>query len=458
MKTNKSILRRLYVMACILVMAATTMLAQTTDNALTVKEKNGKVGLVFNEGNKNETILPCNYDLIHDYGNGLFAVQRNGKFGLIFCSVSRQYGVAAAGMVWLLPCNFEKYGIIKIGNPQSTFAVKVNGKWGIITGNHGEYGEKTENKDGWKTNLECEYDSIVGSDLHSDIVVEDSYFFATIMKDGKWGAIIMSVNSTKPDYELPCEYDDISYLSDGKELNIGYKVTKGNKCGLVSKDYFKVLIPCEYDSFPTYFQIGLGVFLEVETNGKIGIYSLNMGKLIIPPGDYASGSEETFKDRITLTRVDGSKASFDLNGNKVNAIWGQRVDAQHFNKMGSGEFFYVSKATSGPYTAIVNKNDKVIVNLANTKIVGYNETQNVWYAKRNGKIGAINGKTGGIIAPFAFNGTVGPYSGNGNVCVYKDGTPKITYYIYSPSGKLIIQKAFTTSQKLQRERFFQDYL
>lgn len=379
MKTNKSILRRPCIMACLFMLTALVASAQSTSPTLTVKEKKGKVGLTVKDLIFSTKVLPYEYDSIQALGKDLFRVTKGSLHGLFYCKINPAYPKAAsepADTKWLVPCDYEDYHYYG----RNTI-VKKDGKWGVIHSD--DFGNLIQN-------VPCQYDGLSLDKNRTSIKVVDGdtlisdwgselYFFSK--QNGKKGYLSFTYDNNQYK-ELPCKYDGVKTLHSDNEY-IGLIIIDYGRYGLASIDDYRILIPCENDntSFRYYNEVGFHKDMEVIKDGKVGIYSMSHNKMLIPFGDYKSGSEEYTGNgnnvRMNLTRNDGTTATFDALGNLLTnaTAWGQRVDAQRFNKMGSGEFFYVSKATSGPYTAIVNKNDKVIVNLANTKIVGYNETQ-----------------------------------------------------------------------------------
>lgn len=506
MKTKNNLLKWLLSAMCLVLLSVFTVSAQTSEPQLKVKQKNGKFGLTVKDGFLTKKILPYEYDSIvsvfSDRIYNFFSVYKDNKEGLFNCSVDTyyngKYNEVKTDTAWILPCAYDslwaadglkrlypfqngKIGAIslsfrpivkKVIMPCEYDDCKIAGdiyllrkgdKWGVSS--YGEYSNKLVE------NIPFEYDEIT-----LDVQRGFSDIYAYLKKDGKWGYTIVTPIYSYKDYTfplIPCEYDRITtcYIGDNGSLTSketgeakGMLLQKGNKYGWASAkaspktNNFEILLPCEYDNISS-MNLNYAYYLEIQKDSKVGLFSLSENKIIIPLGDYVAGSETPVGDRITMSRVDGKSESYDRKGNKSQVVWAQRVDAQKFLNMGSGDFFYVSKTADGPYTAIVNKNDKVIVNLANTKVKGYVTNSNTFYCLRNGKIGVISGATGAIIAPFSFDGFLDPKIGRSDrVLVYKNTNTGQTLSVYTTAGKLLAQRAFRNSQPYAMERFLKDYL
>jgi hypothetical protein len=76
---------------------------------------NGKLGLVNNTGKE---IVPCDYDYIGEFSNGLAPVMQNGKYGYVKMKTGQE----------IIPCDYDYIGEFSNG----LVPVMRNGKYGYV--------------------------------------------------------------------------------------------------------------------------------------------------------------------------------------------------------------------------------------------------------------------------------------------------------------------------------------
>ena len=258
-------------------------LRQQPDNFFIIHQEKGKWGFIDKTGN---IVIPCIYNKVDDFHDGLAKVRKNGKWGFIDrtgneiipcvydnCSDFKEglaqiekegeYGfIDKAGNV-VIPCIYDdvddfrdglarvrkdgKYGFIdKVGNEitpcvyddyynfkEGLARVQTKGKWGVI--------DKVGNEI-----TPCIYDDI--DDFHEGL--------ARVKKDDKYGFIDKVGNET-----TPCIYDDVDDFHEGLAI-----IKKDDKYGFIDKAGIEV-IPCIYDRV-CYFHEGLA---RVKKEAKWGV-------------------------------------------------------------------------------------------------------------------------------------------------------------------------------------------
>lgn len=524
---NKCMLRMLIAMMCLLLLAVVQAPAQSSEPpTLKIKEKKGKYGVylkdLINLGKiipyEYDTIIPlktnnqkgdylfllerdnkfgivhgvihthgkdlptadaneilaCEYDSIYpDTIRNLYSVKKNGKVGLVTFKTNYNYDKATDYVMWLLPCSYEEAAVLFNYSTDTktiiTYKVGNGGKYGVAN----YVGDRFSDGNSFMECLPCQYE-----DVAVDSVLSSSTQYIKMKENGKYGYAILDYYSDKPLATLPCEYDKIEPLTTNGVISSALAIIleKNGKEGLASKKDLSVMLPCEYDRFPTYYNDDLRgrILLEAVNGDNMGILDLSSQKMLIPIGNYKSGSGSLLSDRINLTKTDGTTTSFDMNGKPLAGVaWAQMKDAWRDLNSRTREFFYVSKKADGPYTAIVNKNDKVIVNLTNTTVLKYWSNHNVFFIKRNGKVGVISAITGNLIVPCSYNGFWGDKNTkpinlsddimemevkSDRIVMYNNTTTGKTFSVFYTNGKLIVRKTFRNSDRIGFKHFMQDYM
>lgn len=190
-------------------------------------EKDGKWG--YKAGFKE--CIPCIYEKVHDFSEGIAAVCLNGKFGCI-----NKLGDT------VIPFNYDCIRYFSEGSAPAS----LNGRWGFIDNSN-------------KVIIPFEY--------------EDAYPFhnglASVRRNGKWGLI----NKTGK-LIVPFKYDDAITEYNFKD---GYVIAKHNgKCGVLDEKW-NVVIPFMYeDAFWKAQEL-----IQVKFHGKWGFIDKS-NKVVVP--------------------------------------------------------------------------------------------------------------------------------------------------------------------------------
>ncbi|MBQ7020051.1 MAG: WG repeat-containing protein, partial [Bacteroidales bacterium] len=180
---------------------------------------NNKVG--FADLETREVIIPCKYDFISSFREGMASIKMNGKYGYIDKS-GRE----------VIPCRYDDAYSFSEGMA----SIKMNGKYGYI------------DKSGREV-VPCRYD-------HAYPFTEG---MAIVKMNGKYGYIDKSGREV-----VPCRYDDASYLYEGFA-----KVRINGKWGYIDRS--GEVVPCRYDDASDFCE-GMA---RVEMNGKYGYIDIS---------------------------------------------------------------------------------------------------------------------------------------------------------------------------------------
>ena len=173
-------------------------------------------------------VIPCVYDTVDSFSEGLALVGQEGKCGFI----------DKTGAV-VVPLKYDAAGSFSNG----LAAVQRNGKWGYI--------DKTG-----KVVVALEYNTVTSF----------SEGLAAVEQDGKWGFL-----DTTGAVAVPLRYDAVNSFSEGLAV-----VRRNWKFGFIDKTG-KVVVPLEYDDDDS-FSDGLAV---VQQGWKYGIID-KTGAVIVP--------------------------------------------------------------------------------------------------------------------------------------------------------------------------------
>ncbi len=255
-------------------------------------KKNSKWGFIDKFGKE---VIPCIYDAVMVFGDGLARVKKNGKWGFMDKSGKE-----------VIPCIYDHISSFCIGFT----GVKKNGKWGFID----KFGKEV---------IPCIYDDVSGFcigftgvkkngkwgfiDKTGKEVIPCSYDYigsiceglARVEKNGKWGFIDLSVKEV-----IPCNYDVVSNFWQGY-----CNVWKNGKCGIIDKTG-KEVIPCSY-KYIWDFHDGLAKFKK---NGKYGFVD-KTGKEVIPP--IYRYAENFYRGRVKVRKGLFVTYYIDKTGRKV---------------------------------------------------------------------------------------------------------------------------------------------
>lgn len=248
-------------------------------------------------------VVPCEWDSVANFSEGMAKVKRNGKSGFIDKSgrliIPCDWDDASSfseGLAWVKKNNkqffidkmgkivFECDGAWVLPSPRFTeglLMVKENGKMGFI--------DKTG-----KFAIPCkwEYDS---SGWHSAF----NNGFLVVGKNGKKGMIDKTGKMV-----IPYKWDSLNYFYDG----LAYAVDTNGKFGYVDKTG-ALIIPCIWD-YACKFSEGLAF---VKQNDKYGAIDKS-GNLVIPcVWDNAWG----FSEGLATVEQDDKYGVIDKSGNLV---------------------------------------------------------------------------------------------------------------------------------------------
>ncbi len=257
-------------------------------------KRNEKWGYINKDGKE---IVPCIYDDddLGDYSEGLIGLKQGTKWGFInekgqnialfiyddadkfsegMAKVenNEKYGYINAEGQEIIPCIYDNAYNFSEGMAM----IKKGDKWGYIN---------TEGKE----IIPCEYDSVI-SYLEGMIMIKnlDMDYIDTEIKEGSMYDYIYSFSegmamvrkgekcgyiNTEGKEIIPCVYDNVHNFSEGIA-----KVKKGEKWGCINIEG-KEIIPCVYEDY----NIGdcLGGLIAVKKEGKWGQLD-KMGKEVIP--------------------------------------------------------------------------------------------------------------------------------------------------------------------------------
>jgi serine/threonine protein kinase len=227
-------------------------------------EKDKKWGFINKAGNE---VIPCIYDYAENFSEGLACVKKDGMFGFIDKEEKEVIPIIYDGAE-----NFS----------EGLACVKKGNYWGYIN-KEGEivvpfihdiahsFSEGLAHVGGFRLYSGGFFIKKNGTEViplkYYDGVNDFSEGLAPVKKNGKWGFIDKSGNEV-----IPCIYDDAENFSEE-----GFAaVKKGKKWGFINKAGNEV-IPCIYD-YVDDFSEGLA---PVEKNGKSGFID-KAGKEVIP--------------------------------------------------------------------------------------------------------------------------------------------------------------------------------
>jgi|GEM_PF-1027479 len=230
-----------------------------------------------------QEIIPPEYDMIHNYGEGFIGAKKGGKWGYIDTLDQVQ-----------LPFEFESVSVFENGRA----VVERNGKTGVI------------DKSG-KTLISFNYQSLYLDDATGWYIAE---------KKDKTGMIDQRGRET-----IPFEFDDIDNFS---EVNEGYAlVIYKDKTGMIDVKG-NIIIQARYDKI---FECKNG-YCGVELNKKYGMVALQNGKEILEPkydglGNFSEDGIAIYKKNIPGVYYTNAKFGFvNTSGKEITAAKYEKVE------------------------------------------------------------------------------------------------------------------------------------
>ena len=231
------------------------------DNELFRAQKNGYLGFTNKYGIE---VVPCIYDNVSNFSEGLASVKKDGKWGFIDKNGKE-----------IIPCIYYEVG----GFSEGLAKVKKDDKWGYI------------NKEG------KEITPLIYDEVHNF-----SEEFSSVKIDGKWGLIDKTGKEV-----IPCIYDDFNgAFSEGLA-----PFEKDGKWGYINKEG-KDVIPYIYNE-ARFFSEGLA---PVEKDGKWG-YINKEGKEVIP---LIYDNAWSFSEGLSPIEKDGKWGYIDKKGYEIISL------------------------------------------------------------------------------------------------------------------------------------------
>ena len=233
---------------------ASTQLEETTrlrsSNGLIIKKVNGKYGFVNEKG---KIVIPCKYDEVYDFSEGLAAVRKGDYWGF--------WGFINSKGEEVIPCKYDNAKPFKNGyaaveqleyeDGEPILSVEPDPHWGVI------------DKNG-KVIIPFNYDFHYGFD--------DEPFFSD-------GIAIMSDSTEKKGYInldgkiiAPCKYDiarpfsnGVAYVCFDKYLgDRGNKARYENYQGYVDKNGTEALVKCGEKEGTIHYKFGMKIIEDIE--------------------------------------------------------------------------------------------------------------------------------------------------------------------------------------------------
>ena len=221
------------------------------------RDGNGKWGFIDKSGNE---VVPCKYDYVYSFSEGLARVRLDGKEGFIDKSGNE-----------VIPLKYDEAEDFSEG----LAVVELDGKYGFIDKNGNEV-------------VPCTYDR-----AH-----DFSEGLAFVGLDGKCGFIDNSGNVV-----VPLKYDDAKSFSEGLA-----RVCLDGKWGFIDKSG-KVVIPCKY-GWADKFSEGRA---RVCLGGKDGFIDKSGNEVVPLKYDEA----HSFSEGLAVVRLGGKYGFIDKSGNEV---------------------------------------------------------------------------------------------------------------------------------------------
>ena len=279
----------------------------TPQTGISIVKKDNKYGLIDQEG---KIIIPLKYEQIDTFQDYGYKVKIGDKYGLVDQNDKE-----------ILPIVYDRF--ISAG-PYYYVVVKDN-KYGIIDHNG-------------NIMIPFEYDHIKS---------EESQDFYIATKNHKVGVIDISGKEM-----IPFEYSQLSYSSDKflamKDQKRGTIDLKGN-----------VIIPFIYDYY--------GIDGVAKKDGKFGM--IDEKNNIIIPFEYDENaiSDTIFHCGLYQVKKNGKYGAFDTKGNIIIPLIYDSIYELESNLYYDENKFL--KVTKGGKTAIIDKNNKIIVDYTYNKII-----------------------------------------------------------------------------------------
>ena len=326
-------------------------------------------------------IVPCKYDAVYDYSEGLAAVELNGKWGYIDKTgkevIPCQYddtwgfedGLAAVAIktsdgdqhgfidkTGKVVVPFGKYENLTLGFSEGMASVDINGKWGFID-------------TAGKEVIPGRYDW--AEDFREGLAV--------VVRDDKWGYIDQTGKEV-----IPCQFSGQAlWFSEGlAAVGVGEAWEEGTY-GYIDRTG-KVVVPCEYDSSWDFCE-GM---VRVMRGEKVGFADATGKEVVSCKYDDAND----FSEGLATVMLNGKCGYIDKTGKEVIPC---RYDAADDFSEGLAAVMLNGKC------GYIDKTGKEVIPLQYDGVGGF--SQGLAGVMLNGKCGYID-KTGKEMIPFRYDG------------------------------------------------------
>ena len=278
--------------------------------------ENKKMGFINKTGKE---IIPCIYENVSNFSEGLAAVQKNGKWGFI-----DKTGKEVIPFIYTGVNDVFKKGVA---------VVRIYGKTGLI--------DKTG-----KEIIPCFYDYIyIGDYINGNIF--------SVYKNRKIGFIDITGKVI-----TPCIYDFVNVFKDGFAFVAVGDIYEKAKWGVIDETG-KEVIPCIYE-YGDVFNDGLAI---VKKDGKWGVIDTT-GKIIASFKDWFG----YFNDGLASVQKDGKWGFIDKTGNTV-------IPFIYDDDQDSWRYFFekgVSFAKKDGKWGLIDKTGKILAPFIYDNFYGFN--------------------------------------------------------------------------------------
>lgn len=428
-------------------------------NRAYIVKKKDKYGIISNEGND---ILSVKYDKILSANEFISFVQaKNGPIQMIFNDRQRifaqkieyaaiysdlaiikangKFGVVNSQLV--IPLEYDSIFVTATDGGSASTKAKMNRKRSSAIDNFGNFslGTLLTIQKGGKYGLAEPDGTIIYAADNDDAYNQRAYKYFTVKKGNLYG-IYFTGSKKKTEIEFERVYaDGVGYVMatkngksgafnlQGKQIlafeydpefimqyNIGLRITKNKKRGIVGKNG-EPLIPPLYDDVDPFYESELRGLVKVKSNGKFGVVNLK-GEIIIPIEFDWIGDEKGYLKVVTLDRRFGL---YEKTGKVIAPAEYQWItDSETENSN-----IIVLNKDNNSYN-FLNKNTRQVLLKENVSAYGYIHNQDgllnpfsatnkylLFVRGKNGKFGLLNEMTGKLDVPMIYDAIIQRFDG-----------------------------------------------
>lgn len=333
-------------------------------------KKYGKWGVLNLQG---ETEIPCEYDEIELFENGVAKAKKNGRWSKINEKNQELYTFTPSenGLIIYKSEFYDAYGIMDSQYNQKTpphfslikdfndgvALVKESGswgKWGLIDSFGNEltgfkYDEIKEFHDGKAIAKKDEYWGAINKNGKSIVPFRFNeirgFLDGKAWASGEYGEWhLINGRGTYLDFTIPVDIEELEEFVDGKAIACGYNEHHEKRYGIVSQDG-NIIVPFDY----YYLLLTEANLVIAHLQDKYGVITLD-GKTIIP-FDYDDIEEPIYQGKAIAER-EGKVGVIDISCNVIIPFDFEEI--QYFYKG------YASAKKNGKYGIINEKGETVI--------------------------------------------------------------------------------------------------